>query len=99
LLLNTCRSLYELASCPKLSPIYKQAFEGTACQESSTSLTLVFSIMFAISFVGMLLIMLRSALYPYKKVFSSSLDEDQDEWEEYQVSVQKAAVFFLAQRI
>ena len=70
-----------------MSPVYKQAFDDTTCTDSSTSLTLVFSIMLGISVVGMLLIVLRAAMYPYKKVYSASTyDDDQDEWEEYQVS-------------
>lgn len=86
-LLCTNRSTYELASCEKMSPVYKQAFEDTTCTDSSTSLTLVFSIMLGISIVGMLLILLRAAMYPYKKVYvASEYDDEQDEWEEYQVS-------------
>ncbi|KAL7543401.1 hypothetical protein ACHAXR_012818 [Thalassiosira sp. AJA248-18] len=88
------KSSYEFASCQKMSPIYRQAFEGTVCTDSSGSLTLVFSIMFAISVVGIILIMLRSAIYPYKKVYhSSSLDEEQDEWEEYQAYLQYMTSF------
>mmetsp|Transcript_35885 Transcript_35885/g.86614 ORF Transcript_35885/g.86614 Transcript_35885/m.86614 type:complete len:732 (+) Transcript_35885:159-2354(+) len=89
ILLGALRSTFELASCMKLSPIYRQAFEGTACSDSSESLALLFLIMLAISGIGMIMIMMRSAMYPYKRVYASStldstLDENEDEWEEYQ---------------
>lgn len=80
------RSTFELGSCIKMKPLYSQAFEGTTCSDSSESLTLMFLIMLSISVVGMVIIMLRSAMYPYKKVYASSSldDEEDDEWEEYQ---------------
>mmetsp|Transcript_8507 Transcript_8507/g.19048 ORF Transcript_8507/g.19048 Transcript_8507/m.19048 type:complete len:728 (+) Transcript_8507:256-2439(+) len=94
ILLGALRSAYEFASCYKMSPMYRQAFEGTACTDSSESLTLIFLIMFAISVVGMLMIMMRSAMYPYKKVYaSSSLDDEEDEWEEYQAYLRYMANF------
>jgi len=94
ILLNALRSTYELASCSKMSPIYRHAFEGTVCTESSGSLTLMFSIMFGINIVGMLMIMLRASMYPYKKAFaSSSLDDEEDEWEEYQAYLRYMASF------
>lgn len=77
-----------------MSPIYTQAFEGTACTESSGSLTLMFTIAFAISFVGMMMITLRSAIYPCKKVYkSSSFDDEEDEWEDYQAYLRYMASF------
>jgi len=99
ILLSALRSTFELASCAKLSPIYRQVFEGTACTQSSGSLTLMFSIMFGINVVGMVMIMLRSAMYPYKKVYASSNledddDDEEDEWEEYQV-IMKAKYSFV----
>ena len=77
-----------------MRPVYLQAFEGTACTDSSGSLTLIFSILIAISFVGMIMITLRAAMYPYKKVhLSSSLDDEEDEWEEYQAYLRYMAGF------
>jgi len=97
ILLSALRSTFELASCAKMSPIYRQVFEGTACIQSSGSLTLMFSIMFGINVVGMVMIMLRSAMYPYKKVYASSNlddeDDEEDEWEEYQAYLGYMASF------
>ena len=77
-----------------MRPVYIQAFEGTACTDSSGSLTLIFSILIAISFVGMIMITLRAAMYPHKKVhLSSSLDDEEDEWEEYQAYLRYMAGF------
>ena len=77
-----------------MRPVYIQAFEGTACTDSSGSLTLIFSILIAISFVGMIMITLRAAMYPYKKVhLSSSLEDEEDEWEEYQAYLRYMAGF------
>lgn len=88
------RSTFELASCYKMSPVYTQAFEGTACTDSSGSLTLMFLILIAMSFVGMIMIMLRAAIFPCKEVYlSSSLDDEEDEWEEYQAYLRYMAGF------
>lgn len=49
------------------------------------------------SCVGMIMIMLRSSMYPYKKVYRKSLsvdeEEDGDEWEEYQAYLMYMASF------
>ncbi|KAL7553333.1 hypothetical protein ACHAWF_018175 [Thalassiosira exigua] len=86
ILLSALRSIFDLASCKKMRPIYRQAFEGTACTDSSGSLIFMITVTFAISVCGMIMIMLRSAMYPFKKVDASpsSDDENQDEWMEYQ---------------
>ena len=46
------------------------------------------SLLLAVGFLGMLMIMFRAAMYPCKLAFSSKAcnlpDEEQDEWEEYQ---------------
>ena len=74
--------------------MYAQAFDGTICTDSIRSFTLVFLIMLTICLVGMVMIMTRSAMYPYKMVFSSpSPDGDDDEWEEYQAYLQYMASF------
>lgn len=89
ILLDALRSTYELASCSKIRPLYTQAFEGIACTEFSGSFALNFSIMFAISLVGMIMVMLRSAMYPIKMLYPPlHLDEEGDELEEYQVYLQ-----------
>lgn len=94
ILLSALRSMFELASCMNMSPKYRQAFEGTACTDSSESLTLMFKIMFGINVVGMMMIMLRSAVYPYKEVYgSSTLEDEEDEWEEYQAYLQYMSSF------
>ena len=61
-------SFFELASCSKLSPLYSEVLESTICAHSAESSTLLFLIMFAASIVGMILIMLRAAMYPFREV-------------------------------
>ena len=87
---SALRSTFEIASCSKISPIYRRAFNGAACTDSVEGLTLLFWIMFAISIIGMLMILLRSAMFPYKQVYllSEEVVDDDDEWEEYQVTKQ-----------
>ena len=88
------RSTYELARCSKLRPIYTQAFDGMACTDSSGSVELLFLIMLAISLFGMVLVMLRAGMYPSKMVFpSSSLDEEENELEEYRAYLQYVSSF------
>lgn len=57
-------SFFELASCSKLSPLYTEVLENTVCAHFAESSTFLFHIMFAISFVGMVMVTLRAALYP-----------------------------------
>ena len=74
--------------------MYSQAFDGTICTDSLRSFTLMFLIMFTISLVGMVMILTRSAMYPFKVVISSStVYGDEDEWEEYQAYLQYMASF------
>jgi len=74
--------------------MYRQAFDGTICTDSIRSFTLMFLIMFTISLVGMVMIMTRSSMYPCKVVVSlSSVDVDDDEWEEYQAYLHYMASF------
>jgi hypothetical protein len=69
--------------------IYTQAFEGAVCTDSSGSLALLFLIMFAISLIGMMLIMLRASIYPVKMGFpSSSCNEEENELVEYPACLQ-----------
>eukprot|EP00804_Cyclotella_cryptica_P005769 CCRYP_000093-RB/>CCRYP_000093-RB protein AED:0.06 eAED:0.06 QI:617/1/1/1/1/0.85/7/102/667 len=88
ILLSALRSTFDLASCSKMTPIYKHAFEGTACTDSAGSLIMMFSLMLGVGVIGMLMIMLRAAMYPCKLVFSPearfATGDDEDEWEEYQ---------------
>ena len=88
------RSTYELARCSKLRPIYTQVFDGTACTDSSGSFELLFLIMLAISLFGMALVMLRAGMYPLKIFFPSlSLDEEENELEEYRAYLQYVSSF------
>jgi hypothetical protein len=68
-------SFFELASCSKLSPLYSEVLESTICAHSAESSTLLFLIMFAVSIVGMILVMLRAAMYPCREIveFSNKL--------------------------
>lgn len=78
-----------MASCSRMRSIYTQVFDGIACAHSSGSLVLLFLIMFAISLTGMVLIMLRSSMYPFKRVFPfSSFDEDENKLDEYPACLQ-----------
>jgi hypothetical protein len=88
------RSTYEMASCSRMRSIYTQAFEGTACTDSSGSLALLFLIMFAISLIGMVIIMLRSSMYPFKKVFPfSSFYEEENKLDEHPACLQYVSTF------
>ena len=79
------RSTFELGSCIKMAPIYEQ-FEETVCADAATSLALLCLITFGLTVVGMAMITLRSAMYPCEQAcFAPILDEEKDEWEEYQV--------------
>lgn len=73
-----------------MTPIYKHAFEGTACADSAGSLIMMFSLTLGVGVIGMLMIMLRAAMYPCKLVFSPEArfvpGDEEDEWEEYQVN-------------
>ena len=71
-----------------------QAFEVVACTDLFGSFALLFLIMLAISLIGMVLVMLRAGVYPYKKVFPSwSLDGEKDESEEYRAYLQYVSEF------
>jgi hypothetical protein len=71
-----------------------QAFEGVACTDSRGSFAFLFLIMLAISLAGMFMVMLRAGMYPYKQVFPlSSLDDDEDELEEYRAYLQYVSPF------
>ena len=69
-------------------PMYRHAIVNSAvCSDSAVGLIIMFSIMFSISIIGMIMILLRSAMFPYKKVYAwSPMDDEKDEWEEYQAS-------------
>jgi hypothetical protein len=88
LLLDALRSTFDLASCSKIGALYKQVFDGTVCTDSSGSFAILFLIMFAISCLGMILLMLRSAMFPLQKLFPPlALDEKEDELNEYQAYI------------
>jgi hypothetical protein len=71
-----------------------QVFEGVACTDSCGSFALLFLIMLAISLAGMIMVMLRAGMYPYKQVFPhSSLDDEEDELEEYRAYLQYVSPF------
>ena len=83
------RSIFELASCSKMSTLYKHAFEEVACTDSLGSFALLFLIMFTMGVVGLVLLMLRAALYPCKMVLPfSPFDEEKYESEEYRAYLQ-----------
>jgi len=89
LLLDALRSTFDLASCSKIGSLYTQVFDGTVCTDSSGSFAVLFLIMFAISFLGMIMIMLRSAMFPIQKLFPPMpLDEKDDELKDYQTYIQ-----------
>ena len=78
------RSFFEIVSCSTIGTLYTQAFEELTCTISSSSFALLFLITSAISLVGMILIMLRSAMYPLQKLFPPMpLYAQEDELEEY----------------
>ena len=90
------RSTFEATSCSRVSPIYKQAFNANACEESASGLTLMFMVTVTIAAIGMVMIMLRSAMYPYRSVERNPyLDQDEKmtEYEEYKSYVGYMAEF------
>lgn len=89
ILLDALRSTFDLASCSKIGSLYTQIFEGTVCTDSSGSFAILFLIMFAISFLGMIMIMLRSAMFPLQKLFPPlDLNEKDNELKDYQTYIQ-----------
>ena len=68
------RSTFSLASCSTVRPILTQALDKVICTDSYDSLTLIPSLTFAISVVGMILLMLRSAMFPIQKVYFEDVD-------------------------
>lgn len=88
LLLDALRSTFDLASCSKIGSL-TQIFEGTVCTDSSGGFAILFLIMFAISFLGMIMLMLRSAMFPLQKLFPPlALDEKEDERKDYLAYIQ-----------
>lgn len=88
ILLGALRSTFEATSCSRVSPIYKQAFNANACEESASGLTLMFMIIVTIAAIGMVMIMLRSAMHPYRSVKRNPYldqveNEKMTEYEEY----------------
>ncbi|KAL3804269.1 hypothetical protein ACHAW5_005867 [Stephanodiscus triporus] len=69
LLLDALRSTFELASCSTMGPIITQAFEDVACTDSHGTFALLSTIAFAMSLVGMIMVMLRAGMYPYQKLY------------------------------
>lgn len=64
-------------------------FEELTCTISSRSFALLFLITSAISVVGMILLMLRSAMYPLQKLFPPlPMNAQEDELEEYLAYIQ-----------
>ena len=68
------RSTFSFASCSTVRPILTQALDKVICTDSYDSLTLIPSLTFAISVVGMILLMLRSAMFPIQKVYFEDVD-------------------------
>jgi len=73
-LLFESRSTFSLASCSTVRPILTQAFDKVICTDSYESLTLIPSLTFAIALIGMIMIMLRSAMYTPQKVYFEDVD-------------------------
>jgi hypothetical protein len=68
------RSTFLLASCSTVRPILTQAFDEVICTDSYDSLTLIPSLTFAIGLIGMIMIMLRSAMFPPERVYFEDVD-------------------------
>ncbi|EED90823.1 predicted protein [Thalassiosira pseudonana CCMP1335] len=97
ILLGAFRSTFELASCSRVGPVYRQAFDGVACTDSAGGLTMLFALLFTIGVIGMAMITLRSAMYPAKLVYASpdfQLPEEEEEWEDYQAYLRYMSDFF-----
>jgi hypothetical protein len=73
-LTRSSRSTFSLASCSTVRPILTQAFDKVICTDSYDSLTLIPSLTFAIGLIGMIMIMLRSAMYTSQKVYFEDVD-------------------------
>jgi hypothetical protein len=52
-----------------MSALYKHAFEEVACTDSYRMLTMISTISFSMTFVGMIMVMLRAGMYPFAKVY------------------------------
>ena len=57
-----------------MSVLYKYAFEEVACTDSYKMFTMISTISFAMTFVGMTMVMLRAGMYPFKKVYYTHTD-------------------------
>jgi hypothetical protein len=68
------RSFFELASCLKMSPLYKHAFEEVACTEIYRVFTMNSTVLFAMSLVGMIMVMLQAGMYPFNEVYYTRTD-------------------------
>lgn len=93
---SALRSTFEASSCSRVSPIYKQTFNANACEESASGLTLMFMVTITVAAIGMVMIMLRSAMRPYKSVRRNPyLDQDEKipEHEEYKTYVDYMSEF------
>jgi len=90
ILLGALRSTFKASSCSRVSPIYKQTFSANACEESASGLTLMFMVTVTVAAIGMVMIMLRSAMHPYKSLRRNPyLDQDEkiSEHDEYKTYV------------
>jgi hypothetical protein len=90
------RSTFEATSCSRVSLIYKRALNEAACAESASGLTLMFMATITIAAIGMVMIMLRSAMHPYQSLKRNPyLDQDEkvSEREEYNTYVGYMADF------
>mmetsp|Transcript_685 Transcript_685/g.1202 ORF Transcript_685/g.1202 Transcript_685/m.1202 type:complete len:772 (+) Transcript_685:336-2651(+) len=96
ILLNALRSTFEVASCARISPLFRQIFQGAPCSTSVEGLTMIFWVMLSISVIGMLMILIRAALFPCKEVciWTEDFIDENDEWEEYQAYLRYMAEYF-----
>jgi len=57
-----------------MSALYKHAFEEVACTDSYRMFTTTGKISFAMTFVGMIMVMLRAGMYSFAKVYYTHID-------------------------
>lgn len=93
---SALRSTFDATSCSRVSPIYQQTFNANACEESASGISLMFMVTFTIATIGMVMIMLRSAMHPYRSVKRNPyLDQDEkiSEYDEYKSYVSYTSEF------
>lgn len=68
------RSTFSLASCSTVRPILTHALDEVICNDAYESLTLVPSLTFAIGLIGMIMLMMRSAMFSLQKVYFEDVE-------------------------